>query len=48
MRGVNVVVVAVAALTISCDDGAVGKQCQPGDTAFCGDGYQCLSFCDKA
>ncbi len=30
----------------SCAVSPVGKLCQPGDDAFCGEGYTCLTFCD--
>ncbi len=42
-----VVVVVVACAAAACGDTNAGRVCQPGDPAFCGDGLQCLTFCDK-
>ncbi len=40
--------VVVAAGTGACGDTTAGKLCQPGDATVCGDGFQCLTFCDAA
>jgi hypothetical protein len=39
-------VALLVALATSCGDTTAGKLCQPGDPTVCGDGFQCLTFCD--
>lgn len=31
-----------------CGDTIAGKLCQPGDKSVCGEGFQCMTFCDAA
>jgi hypothetical protein len=38
--------VVVVALAAACGDTTAGKLCQPGDPDVCGEGFQCLTFCD--
>jgi hypothetical protein len=41
-------VVVALALAAACAEPPAGRPCQPGDDAFCGEGFQCLTFCDAA
>lgn len=45
MRIVSLCCTALVCVS-ACADTPVGTRCQPGDREFCGEGFQCLTFCD--
>ena len=45
-RAMTLGIVALS-LAAACGDTTAGRVCQPGDNTVCGDGFQCMTFCDK-